>query len=141
MARGHDALLALSLQTSELQKGLNVASISPNAQRQLRELLGLTASAQTQATQHHIRKSLAFTEMYERSEVIPNAHCDTFAWLLEQDDPPDTAPVIMDARRRFYNWLATGAGIFHVIGKIGSGKSTLMKFLANDPRTRTMLST
>jgi hypothetical protein len=31
--------------------------------------------------------------------------------------------------------LESGSGIYHIAGKIGSGKSTLMKFLCKDPRT------
>lgn len=35
----------------------------------------------------------------------------------------------------FLNWLRNGDGIFYCSGKAGSGKSTLMKFLAHDKRT------
>jgi hypothetical protein len=36
-------------------------------------------------------------------------------------------------------WLRKGTGLFWVSGKPGSGKSTFMKFLLNDPRTRELL--
>jgi Cdc6-like AAA superfamily ATPase len=36
----------------------------------------------------------------------------------------------------FLSWLSSGNGIFHVSGKPGSGKSTLMKFLCDHPRTQ-----
>lgn len=39
----------------------------------------------------------------------------------------------------FMNWLSGGKGIFHVAGKLGSGKSTLMKFLCDHPRTKAKL--
>jgi hypothetical protein len=39
------------------------------------------------------------------------------------------------ARNRFLTWLTTGNGIFHISGKAGSGKSTLMKALTRHPRT------
>ena len=39
-------------------------------------------------------------------------------------------------RQLFRNWLTSGNGIFYVSGKAGSGKSTLMKFLSNDTRTK-----
>ncbi|KAI0466551.1 hypothetical protein F4859DRAFT_519006 [Xylaria cf. heliscus] len=38
-------------------------------------------------------------------------------------------------RRDFINWLRNDHGTFYISGKAGSGKSTLMKFLANDKRT------
>jgi hypothetical protein len=41
----------------------------------------------------------------------------------------------------FMDWLSHGAGIFHIAGKPGSGKSTLMKFLCDDSRTTECLQT
>ncbi|KAK3314886.1 hypothetical protein B0H66DRAFT_563874 [Apodospora peruviana] len=43
-------------------------------------------------------------------------------------------------RTPFLHWLSSGNGIFHISGKPGSGKSTLMKFLCDHPRTRTELT-
>lgn len=40
------------------------------------------------------------------------------------------------SREKFLSWLASRSGIFHIHGKLGSGKSTLMKFLASHERTR-----
>lgn len=37
---------------------------------------------------------------------------------------------------QFRWWLRSGKGIFHICGKPGSGKSTLMKFIRSQPRTR-----
>jgi len=39
------------------------------------------------------------------------------------------------ARELFLHWLSSGNGIFHISGKLGSGKSTLMKFLCDHDRT------
>ncbi|OAQ75403.1 P-loop containing nucleoside triphosphate hydrolase [Purpureocillium lilacinum] len=39
----------------------------------------------------------------------------------------------------FVKWLTEGSGVYHVAGKPGSGKSTLMKFLANEPVVRSHL--
>lgn len=43
-------------------------------------------------------------------------------------------------RESFLKWLRTEEGIFYCSGKAGSGKSTLMKFLASERRTRDELS-
>lgn len=43
-------------------------------------------------------------------------------------------------RQSFLNWLRAEDGIFYCSGKAGSGKSTLMKFLAHESRTREELS-
>jgi hypothetical protein len=40
------------------------------------------------------------------------------------------------ARDNFTMWLRSGAGVFHISGKAGSGKSTLMKFLCSHERTQ-----
>lgn len=42
-------------------------------------------------------------------------------------------------REKWTNWLSSGNGIFHIAGKLGSGKSTLMKFLCNHPQTKVAL--
>ncbi|KAL4911127.1 hypothetical protein BDW74DRAFT_172582 [Aspergillus multicolor] len=44
------------------------------------------------------------------------------------------------ARCSFLNWLKKGSGIFHILGKAGSGKSTLMKFLSSHRRTEEELT-
>ncbi|KAI0016039.1 hypothetical protein F4780DRAFT_714828 [Xylariomycetidae sp. FL0641] len=44
------------------------------------------------------------------------------------------------ASAQFTHWLANGSGIFHIVGKPGSGKSTLMKFVDEHPRSRLLLA-
>ncbi|KAI1418066.1 hypothetical protein F5Y13DRAFT_150473 [Hypoxylon sp. FL1857] len=44
------------------------------------------------------------------------------------------------ARDGFITWLEQDDGIFHISGKPGSGKSTLMKYLTRHPKTREHLS-
>lgn len=41
-----------------------------------------------------------------------------------------------ESREKFLGWLASPGAIFHIHGKLGSGKSTLMKFLSSHVRTR-----
>ena len=43
------------------------------------------------------------------------------------------------ARKAFVTWLLHGDGIFHISGKLGSGKSTLMKFLCHHELTKKLL--
>lgn len=38
-------------------------------------------------------------------------------------------------RQAFLSWLHSGDGVFHIFGTAGSGKSTLMKFLAREEET------
>lgn len=62
--------------------------------------------------------------MNYRHEDINEAHKKTFEWLYT------------DPRLGFVEWLERENGIFWTSGVAGSGKSTLIKFLLNDPRTR-----
>jgi adenylate kinase len=132
---GSLTMLELERRTSELQHGVKLTSLSPEAQVQLKTLFGMTAKAQDHAIQQHIRTSLAFNEMHERSHIVEKAHSQTFVWLVEDVDSIAMTPLKTDARTRYNEWLKSGTGIFHVIGKPGSGKSTLMKFLSGQPRT------
>lgn len=43
------------------------------------------------------------------------------------------------AKSLLQEWLAHGYGVFHISGKTGAGKSTLMKLLFNHPQTRQFL--
>lgn len=43
-------------------------------------------------------------------------------------------------RETFLNWLRVGNGVFHISGKAGSGKSTLMKFIGSHDRTQKELN-
>jgi predicted ribosome quality control (RQC) complex YloA/Tae2 family protein len=43
------------------------------------------------------------------------------------------------ARELLLNWISSGARIFHISGKLGSGKSTLMKYLCDHDRTKSLL--
>ncbi|KAK5651327.1 hypothetical protein OQA88_12560 [Cercophora sp. LCS_1] len=53
--------------------------------------------------------------------------------------PDEVEEIRRDARAKYLGWLSSGQGIFHICGKIGSGKSTLMKFLSEHSTTRAHL--
>lgn len=42
---------------------------------------------------------------------------------------------IVESGQQFTHWLASGYGFLHFLGKLGSGKSVLMKYLFNHLRT------
>ncbi|KAI1210492.1 uncharacterized protein F4807DRAFT_68385 [Annulohypoxylon truncatum] len=47
---------------------------------------------------------------------------------------------LSEARDSFIGWLQRDSGIFYISGKPGSGKSTLMKYITQHPRTKDYLS-
>ncbi|KAJ6125880.1 hypothetical protein N7471_010373 [Penicillium samsonianum] len=80
-----------------------------------------------------IIESLGFEMRTSRHSSIPDAFKRTFRWV---HDPPEGAPA---SARLISEWLRMRDGMFWVSGKPGSGKSTFMKFLADDPVTEAML--
>lgn len=76
--------------------------------------------------------SLTFQETNLRMNEITASHRDTFQWIFDDDSkrPWDS----------FITWLRGDEPVYWIHGKPGSGKSTLMKFLANASRTRDCLT-
>ena len=68
-----------------------------------------------------ILQNLRFSDIDSRHESIPKEHSKTFSWIFDE-----TASV------KFVQWLKYEDGFYWVSGKPGSGKSTLMKFVAGD---------
>lgn len=90
-------------------------------------------------------ESLQFEARPRRHEAIPEAHKQTFRWLLDDQNTEDGTldiPSKDETQRRttFAQWLKSGNGIFWVSGKPGSGKSTFMKFVAGAARTHQLVS-
>ncbi|KAK3337721.1 hypothetical protein B0T19DRAFT_455639 [Cercophora scortea] len=88
-------------------------------------LKSLSGAQSDLAKEHAILSSLNFQSRRVRHEGIAEAHARTLRWVFTS--------VLSD-------WLHTGSGIFWVSGRAGSGKSTLTKFLADEPRTREALA-
>lgn len=76
--------------------------------------------------------------MHQRIEVVEKAYAQTFEWIFVPDSAPPTKSM-RKASKVFTDWLSHGDGIFHLVGKLGSGKSTLMKFLYHHPETKAKL--
>ncbi|KAH6635966.1 hypothetical protein F5144DRAFT_488229 [Chaetomium tenue] len=66
--------------------------------------------------------SLSLRCLDHRHEAIPDNYANTFKWIY---DIP-----------RFRDWMERGSGIFWIHAKPGAGKSTLMKFLADNAQTQ-----
>ena len=98
--------------------------------------------------------SLKYPTMNSRRNQIVDPHAETFEWIFTGPQTPDDdamddgaitmwydGSLVMDASAQFCGWLQDpDQSVFWVSGKPGSGKSTLVKFLADDPRTRTGLT-
>jgi hypothetical protein len=80
-----------------------------------------------------IEDALHFRTITDRRATVPRAHKRTFEWAYHQ---PIAGGPQWD---NLSDWLTSGTGCYWIAGKAGSGKSTLMKFLEEDNRTRTAL--
>ncbi|KAM7222960.1 hypothetical protein V8F06_001516 [Rhypophila decipiens] len=83
--------------------------------------------------EQNILSSLHYTKRHFRHEAIPKAHQQTFGWVFTSQDDAHLGG------GNLLKWFRKGSGIFWVSGKPGSGKSTFLKFVAEDPRTLTAL--
>lgn len=75
---------------------------------------------------------LWFRKIDDRRESITTAHRRTLEWSLQ----PNAEGAKWD---NLSDWLRESSGIYWVVGKAGSGKSTLMKYLNIENRTRMLL--
>lgn len=92
------------------------------------KLQSLSLSTKDLKKQQAILESLAFESRPIRHTQIAAAHEKTFKWALTMNQNPTLGPSIGA-------WLKQGDGIFWVSGKPGSGKSTLMKYIADSSIT------
>jgi hypothetical protein len=77
--------------------------------------------------------------MNERFFQVPEAAKKTFTWIFEDSKAQMSSN--SQLKFPFKDWLASGSGIFHISGKPGSGKSTLMKYVFMHPETTSLLRT
>lgn len=86
------------------------------------------------AREQSFLRTLNFASRPLRHDDILIAHQKTFQWILEphtEGREKQSSPL--------RSWLALNGGIFWICGKAGSGKPTLVKYLADHPQTRQVL--
>ncbi|KAL8942534.1 MAG: hypothetical protein Q9211_001345 [Gyalolechia sp. 1 TL-2023] len=86
---------------------------------------------QLQRQYNQFLESLWFSEIKLRMNDVSSSHPDTFEWMFDHTTERPW--------NSFTAWLGANNRIYWVHGKPGSGKTTLMKFLANDTRTKDLL--
>ncbi|KFZ04693.1 hypothetical protein V501_09060 [Pseudogymnoascus sp. VKM F-4519 (FW-2642)] len=94
---------------------------------------------ETQMKMDDILEALRFETIDDREEKIERAHVETFNWILSDQSH---CPTEVEGSSSIVPWLSKDAKpICWISGKPGSGKSTLMKYIWTDERTRTHLLT
>jgi len=122
----------------------HIASINPEESKHVSNLITLQQSAFDMVVQQRVLKGLRFERMHGRYDMVQDAQYNTFRWMLEAREADGNNPSYIrkkdEMRQEFVDWLASSGGVFHFTGKLGSGKSTLMKFLCEHPRTKELLN-
>lgn len=132
--RSAEARVQQSVQ--EIRQFIKV-STRQNATKSDLDCLGLSIHNSLSAIDHLSREvlileSLYFTSMDERHASFIDAHHQTFDWIFDTAKLPLQDPRSAIALDR---WLESKDGLFWVSGKAGSGKSTFMKWLAQEQKT------
>lgn len=135
----HETLLRVERGVSDIRsaggKTNLVSDKTEDLVQRVSELSLVAAGAQELVDrQQAIVDSLAFEQRLIRYEAIPTAHCRTFEWVFDQGDASEDC-----TRGQFIRWLGSDEGLFWITGKPGSGKSTLMKFLARHEQLKVTL--
>jgi hypothetical protein len=91
------------------------------------------------AASHCILRSLSDATIGSREGQIHQAYGNTFGWIFDSDGDDKNHQDVDAARTRFEKWLSSSSEVFWINGKAGSGKSTLMKYLADHRKTRKIL--
>lgn len=135
-------------QTTEANLGTDILA-------HVRDILQRQDAVLDRVCQDRILRSLCSSYMDARYDQVHLPADGTFAWVLDpdqakgsvffsSDEESDESDEIWEdqqlqmqfkASEKFVNWLSFSDGIFHISGKLGSGKSTLMKLLYTHPRT------
>lgn len=98
--------------------------------------LGKNAILQEAQDQDKALKSLWFRCMGDRKDSVSPAHVKTLQWALKPACEREGREAEWDD---LSEWLRSGTGLYWICGKAGSGKSTLMKYLHDNPDTRAPL--
>lgn len=110
-------------QTMQGITAMKVDCISDQALTQLKNLLRDGQDTLNGFAQDRILRGIeaGFKDMSYRYQEIHSPFQDTFEWVLDLNGESAEAS-------KFTRWLSSGDGIFHICGKLGSGKSTLSKW-------------
>ncbi|KAI1085254.1 hypothetical protein F5B20DRAFT_136672 [Whalleya microplaca] len=81
--------------------------------------------------------NLEYAQPNPRYDDVLDAAPNTFEWIFREPETLKRLEPLLQTT--FVDWLRHGQGVFHVVGKAGCGKSTLMKFLCERPETKAYL--
>jgi len=114
-----------SMHRSQEQAMEELKKISVEQRKSSEEILSMRIEQKCQ----RLLASLRFQGMDRRKDDIPDSARHTLSWVFDEK------------KSTLQSWLEQEHPIFCIFGKPGSGKSTMMRFLSQDERTRMALET
>lgn len=98
-------------------------SISDKTLNQLKDMLSVGQEALNEVAQDRILRGIkaGFENISYRYQNVDPPFKETFEWIFDLTGESPEAT-------KFTQWLSSENGIFHICGKLGSGKSTLSQY-------------
>ncbi|KAF4845268.1 hypothetical protein CGCSCA4_v006866 [Colletotrichum siamense] len=136
-----EELKQLRRSTTNLENNMSSRGHIPSLLQQVRLIVHESKTALGRKAYSKIMDKLKVDGMVDRFDEVDEAHEHTFGWILELGPAPETETAEeTQARQGIIDWLSYGDGVFHITGKPGAGKSTLMKYLCQSPKAQDFLS-
>ncbi|KAM0197732.1 hypothetical protein ACHAPQ_012121 [Fusarium lateritium] len=99
---------------------------------------GILPNLDSSMVAHATSTSIRFEVMDTREAAIPQTFGSTYRWILDTNPPAQGGKPMWES---FPRWLIDNSSdTYWITGKPGSGKSTMMKFLLQEPLLRDYLS-
>lgn len=142
IASWYQGYTELSKKTDDIQQGMSKLDLNVTDVRSdvgvMHGKLDDMAESTSQAARDHFESdflsSLSFSDMLSRQDDIKDACHGTFEWALNGS---------IDRSQPWHplsEWLRSGTSTYWICGKVGSGKSTLMRHLVNSDRCKSLLA-
>lgn len=102
------------------------------------QLILNAAAPNSNEIENIILNNLGFSSMDNKYCAVRSAFTGTYNWIFK--DNLGTENNASCPWSNFSKWLKEGNGLYWISGKAGSGKSTLMKYIVEDHRTKSSLN-
>lgn len=118
-------------ETTQAKPSIELDALAPSSETLSdlsMKLLDFSKQIDRAALEILLLDSLWFNNINDREDNIAPSHAKTFEWAID----PSSSTTLRD-------WLENQNGVYWIMGKAGSGKSTLMKYLVSHPEVARLL--